>query len=93
MTPFKMTYELEAIVPMEFLVTTLRLPTQETFPMEESRKLKIQANIKLERESILLIEMLQRRQNAWADRHGENKVFKKGYHVLVFSSRARKHPK
>ena len=40
-TPFKMTYGLEAIVPMEFLVTSLRLAVQEKIPMEESKEHRI----------------------------------------------------
>ena len=48
MTPFKMTYGLEAIVPMEFLVTSLRLVVQEKLTMEESREHRIQELLKLE---------------------------------------------
>ena len=48
MTPFKMTYGLEAIVPMEFLVTSLRLAVQEKLPMEESKEHRIQKLLKLE---------------------------------------------
>ena len=36
--------------------------------------------------------MAQRRWMAWAVRHEKNKMFKKGDQVLVFNSRAGKHP-
>ena len=46
--PIQKTYGLEAIVPMEFLVTSLRLVVQEKLPMEESREHRILELLKLE---------------------------------------------
>ena len=76
------------------MVTSLRLAVQEKLPMEEFREQRIQKLLKLEqerKENIFLTEMVQRRQKAWADRHGKHKVFKKGDQVLVFNSRSGKH--
>ena len=38
MTPFRMTYGLEAVVPMEFMIPSLRMAVSERLPMEESRR-------------------------------------------------------
>ena len=73
-----MTYGVEAVVPIEFLVTILRLVVQEKLLMEEFREHRIQALLKLEQErqeSILLTERVQKRQKDWVDRHGKHKVF------------------
>ena len=35
---------------------------------------------------------MQKRRKAWADRHGKQKVFSKGDHVLIFNSKLGKHP-
>ena len=67
MTPFKITYGLEAIVPMEFMVHSLRLAVEAKLPMEESREHRIQKLLKLEQarqENILLNEMVQRKHLA-----------------------------
>ena len=95
MTPFRMTYGLEAVVPMEFMVPSLRMAMQEKLPMEKSREERIQELLNLEedrQQSILITEAVQKRRKAWADRHGKQKVFSKGDHVLVFNSKLGKHP-
>ena len=64
MSPFKLTYRLEDIVSMEFLVISIRLVIQEKLPMEESREHRIEEVLKLEQkrqESILLTKIVQRR--------------------------------
>ena len=96
MTPFKMTHGVNAIVPMEFLVISLGLTVQERLPMEKSQEHRIQELLKLEKarqESVLLTEVVQRRQKAWADTHGRQKMLKKGNKVLVFNSKTSKHPR
>ena len=95
MTPFKMAYGLEAVVPMEFMIPSLRMAIQEKLPMEKSREERIQELLNLEedrQQSILVTEAVQKRRKAWADRHGKQKVFTKGDHVLIFNSKLGKHP-
>ena len=95
MTPFRMAYGLEAVVPMEFMVPSLRMAMQEKLPMEKAREERIQELLNLEedrQQSILVTEAVQKRRKAWADRHGKQKVFTKGDHVLIFNSKLGKHP-
>ena len=95
MTPFRMAYGLEAVVPMEFMVPSLRMAMQEKLPMEKAREERIQELLNLEedrQQSILITEAVQKRRKAWADRHGKQKVFNKGDHVLIFNSKLGKHP-
>ena len=95
MTPFRMAYGLEAVVPMEFMVPSLRMAMQENLPMEKAREERIQELLNLEedrQQSILVTEAVQKRRKAWADRHGKQKVFTKGDHVLIFNSKLGKHP-
>ena len=95
MTPFRMTYGLEAVVPMEFMIPSLRMAVQQKLPMEKSREERIQELLNLEEEwqqSILVTEAVQKRRKAWADRHSKQKVFTKGDHVLIFNSKLGKHP-
>ena len=96
MMPFKMAYGLEAMVPMEFMIPSLRMAIQEKLPMEKSREERIQELLRLEedrQQSILVAEAVQKRRKAWADIHGKQKVFTKGDHVLIFNSKLGKHPR
>ena len=64
--------------------------------MEKSREEIIQELLNLEedrQQSILVTEAVQKRRKAWADRHGKQKVFTKGDHVLIFNSKMEKHPR
>ena len=95
MTPFKMAYGLEVVVPMEFMVPNLRMEMQEKLPMENARKERIHKLLNLEedrQQSILVIEAVQKRRKAWADKHGKQNVFTKGDHVLIFNSKLGKYP-
>lgn len=94
MTPFRMAYGLEAMVPMEFMIPSLRMAIEGKLPMEESREERIQELLTLEEErqhNILVAKAVQKRRKAWADRHGKQKMFNKGDHVLVFNSKLGKH--
>lgn len=94
LTPFRLTYGLEAVVLMEFMVPSLRIAVEERLPMEESRKERIHELLTLEEErqtSILVVETIQKRRKAWANRHGKHKMFTKGDHVLMFNSKMGKH--
>ena len=91
MTPFKMAYGLEAVVPMEFMVP---MAMQEKLPMEKSQEERIQELLNLEedrQQSILVTEAVQKRRKAWADGHGKQNFFTKEDHVLIFNSKLGKH--
>ena len=90
-----MTYGLEAIVPMEFMIPSLRIAIEYKLPMEESKECRIRELLKLEedrQQSILVAKMVQKRRKAWADMQSKKKIFKKGDQVLVFNSKLGKHP-
>lgn len=95
MAPFRMAFGLEAVVPMEFMVPSLRIAVEERMPMEESREERILKLVTLEEErqlSILTAATVQRRRKAWADRQGKCKIFKEGDLVLIYNSKVGKHP-
>ena len=59
MTSFKMAYDLEAVVPMEFMIPSLRMAIQEKLPMKKSREERIQELLNIEedrQQSILVAE-------------------------------------
>lgn len=65
LTPFRMTYGLEAVVPMQFMVPSLRMAVEDIMPMEESRRERIQELLLLEEDrqaSILVAETIQKRR-------------------------------
>ena len=69
MTPFRMAYGLEAVVPMEFMVPSLRMAIKEKLPMEQSRAERIQELLQLEEDrqhNILVTEAIQKEE-----RHGQ----------------------
>lgn len=70
------------------------LAVEGRLPIDPSRKERILELLQLEEErqhSILIAETVQKRRKAWADRHGKQKLFVKGDHVLVFNSKMGKH--
>lgn len=89
-----MTYGLEAMVPMEFMMPSLSMVVEEKLPMEESREHRIKELLDLEedrQQSILVAKTIQKRRKAWADRQSKKKVFKKGDRVLIFDSKLGNH--
>lgn len=77
MTPFRMTYGLEAIAPMEFIIPSLRIAIKDKLRMEESKECRIRELLKLEedrQQSILVVETVQK-----GGRHGQTGNPRKRY--------------
>ncbi|MCO5615055.1 hypothetical protein L7F22_069343 [Adiantum nelumboides] len=90
MTPFKSVYGLEAVVPMEFLVPSLRVAVQQKLSPEESVNYRKEQLLKLEEDriqSMYTAEIIQQRRQAWINRNIKFKIFSPGDWVMVYNSK------
>jgi hypothetical protein len=93
--PFKLVYGLEAVVPMEYLVPSLRIIAfanmDDTGIVQES----LAQLVELE-EDIFVAgfhqQVQKEREKAYHDWHIKKKAFKQGDLVLVYDSKFIKHP-
>ena len=97
-TPFRLAFGLEAVMPMEFQILSLRIQVKECLSEKESEKIRQATLCELEEHriaSLLQFELEQRRQKAFVDRHwhGNEKEFGIGKLVLVFQIRMRAVPR
>ena len=88
-TPFRLAYGLEAVMPVEFQIPSLRIQVRERMPEEESEQVRLQQLLALGKtrvNSLAALELEQLRRTAFVDRHrGRNeKKFGEGTAVLVF---------
>jgi hypothetical protein len=94
-TPFKLVYGLEAVVPMEYLVSTLKIVAfidmDDTGAVQE----RLTQLVELE-EDIFIAGFLQQvhkeQEKAYHDRNIKIKEFNQGDMVLVYDSKFMKHP-
>src|SRR5512137_2358533 len=96
-TPFRLAFGLEAVMPVEFQVPSLRIQLRERLNEKKSEEMRLAALCELEEQrlaSILHMELEQRRRKAFVDRHrkGNEKMFEIGKPVLVFQTRMGKMP-
>ena len=94
-TPFKLVYGVEAVVPMEFLVPSLRIAAAEKLGWDESVERRIEQLDRLGEErfnSAYLAQVVQDRRKIWVDRHSKKKIFRRGDAVLLFNTRMGPHP-
>jgi hypothetical protein len=94
-TPFKLVYGLEVVVPMEYLVPSLRIATftdmDDTGVVQE----RLAQLVELEEERFIAgfhQQVQKEREKAYHDRHIKRKAFKQGYLVLVYDNKFMKHP-
>ena len=96
MTPFRMVYGgLEAIVPMEFVVPSLRIAIQHKLSDEDSSIYRQEQLLRLDEDRIQaahMTEAIQRRRQAWVDRNLKHKIFAEGDWVLMYNSKLGKRP-
>lgn len=81
MTPFKLVYGIEAVVPMEYVLSSLRLAVQNRLSLEDSVMHRQQELLKLEEDRIYsayVAEISQNRRQAWMTRQVKFKIFQKG---------------
>ena len=71
-TPFRLAFGLEAVMPIEFQIPSLRIQVKERLSEKESEKIRLATLCELEEHRIvnlLQLELEQRRWNAFVDRH------------------------
>ena len=91
-TPFRLAFGLEAVMPMEFQILSLRIQVKECLSEKESEKIRQATLCELEEHriaSLLQLELEQRRRKAFVDRNrqGNEKEFGIGKSILVFQTR------
>ena len=95
MTPFKLVYGIEAVVPMEYVVPSLRLAVQHRLSPEDSILHRQRELLKLEEDRIqsaYAVEISQNRRQAWISRQVKFKIFQKGDWVMLYNSKLGPHP-
>ena len=79
MTPFRLTYGLlEAVVPMEYIVPSLRIAVQQKWSEKESLPFRMESLMQLEQDRIqsaYVSTVIQNRRRAWMNKHMKKKVF------------------
>ena len=94
-TPFKLVYGLEAIVPMEYLVPSLRIVAftyMDDFGILQERLAWL---VELEEDRFIAgfhQQVQKEREKAYHDRHIKKKAFKQGDLVLAYDNNFMKHP-
>jgi hypothetical protein len=91
-TPFRLAFGLEAVMPVEFQIPSLRIQVKERLGEKESERIRLETLLELEENriaSLLQLELEQRRRKAFVDRHrrGNEKEFEVGKPVLLFQTR------
>jgi hypothetical protein len=94
-TPFKLVYGLEAIVPMEYLVPSLRISNFTDMDDTGTVRERLAQLVELEEDKFIVgfhQQVQKEREKAYHDRHIKKKVFKQSDLVLVYDSDFMKHP-
>ena len=95
-TPFKLVYGLEAVVPMEYLVPSLRIIAfthMDDIGIVQERLMQL---VELEEDRFIAgfhQHVQKESEKAYHDRHIKKKSFKKGNLVLIYDSKFMKHPR
>lgn len=94
-TPFSLVYGLEAIVPLEYIVPTLRTVVDNRLSEKDSKEERLQRLLQLEEvrfQSSWQMELMKGRTKSWADRNRKYRLLEVGDDVLLFNIRMGKHP-
>jgi transposase InsO family protein len=94
-TPFKLVYGLEAVVPMEYFVPSLRIAA--FIGMDDTIIVQDRLAHLMELEEYRFIagfhqQVQKEREKAYHDRHIKKKAFKQGDLVLLYDNKFMKHP-
>jgi hypothetical protein len=93
-TPFKLVYGLEVVVPMEYLVPSMRIATFTNMDETGTVQERLAQLVELE-EDIFIAGFHQKvqkeREKAYHDMHIKKKYFKQGDLVLVYDSKFMRH--
>jgi hypothetical protein len=94
-TPFKLVYGLEAVVPMEYLVPSLRIVAFTDMDDPGIVQERLAQLVELEEDKFIggFHQPVQKeREKAYLDRHIRKKAFKQDDLVLVYDNKFIKHP-
>ena len=94
-TPFKFSYGQEVVIPMEYIVPTLKIATLTDMANAETMNETLLQLVGLEEARFLVgfnQQVQKAREKAWHDRHIKNKIFKVGELVLLYDSKFTKFP-
>jgi hypothetical protein len=94
-TPFRLVYGQEAVVPLEFLVPSLRVATITNMTERGTIQERLSQLMELEEDMILAgfhQEVQKARDKACHDRHIKKKRFKEGDLVLLYDNKFLQHP-
>jgi hypothetical protein len=95
-TPFKLVYGLEVVVPMEYLVPSLRIVA--FIDMDDTGAIheRISQLVELEEDRFIVgfhQQIQKEREKAYHDRHTKKKIFRQGDLVLLYENKFIKHPR
>jgi transposase InsO family protein len=94
-TPFRLVYGQEAVVPLEFLVPSLRVAAITNMTERGAVQDRLNQLMIMEEDRILAgfhQEVQKARDKSWHDRHIKRKNFKEGDLVLMYDSKSLQHP-
>jgi hypothetical protein len=94
-THFKLVYGLEVVVPMEYLVPSLRIVAFIDMDDPNVVQERLVQLVELEKDRFIAgfhQQVHKEREKAYHDRHIKKKPFKQGDLVLVYDSKFIKHP-
>ena len=93
-TPFRLVYGQEVVMPMKYIVPSLRVATiTKMIDVDDVEEILLQL-IHLEEERFIAgfhQNIEKQRKNVWHDRHIKHKHFEVGGHVLMYDSKFFKH--
>ena len=94
-TPFRLAYGQEVVMPMEYIVPSLRVAMLTDMADEDSLKERLLHLLSLEEHRFIAgfnQQVQKAREKTWHDRHINSKAFKEGDLVLLYDSKFAKFP-
>jgi hypothetical protein len=94
-TPFKLTYGQEAVMPMEYVVPSLKIIALTEMTDVETVNVRLLHLLGIEEDCFIAgfhQQVQKTREKAWHDRHIKNKSFKVGDLVLLYDNKFAKFP-
>jgi transposase InsO family protein len=94
-TPFKLVYGLKVVIPIEYLVRSLRIIAFTDMDDTGVFQDRLMQLVELEEDRFIVgfhQQVQKERENAYHDKHIKKKVFKQGDLVLVYESKFMNHP-
>ena len=95
-TPFKLAYEQEVVMPMEYIVPSLKIATLTDLEDEETVEERLLHLVELEEDRFVVgfhQQVQKNREKSWHDRHIKSKAIKEGDLVLMYDSKFARFPR